>query len=200
MVAAALSFLLAACGAPGTYYEKSPENVRKSLKSARLPYHILGSTAAGSSVKTPDDQTVITTILDKNRSELMRFVTTITPEGTGSRVNTVIAPPEGANAERAQKAMQENGFATVMLDKLAAEHVAAAVEGRPFDMMFATPAMAKGMINANPEMRAAMNEANASAAAMNEAVEAADNRPAIYRETTQFGQPTAPIGDSNPRY
>lgn len=163
------ALLLVACGAQGTYFEKSPEAVKSALKSATLPYHVLGNSAAGSNVTMPDDQTVVTSLLDKDGNELARFVTTITPDGTGSRVNTEIEGPQGPNSERAKDAMKKHGFAVVLLEKLAAEHVTASIEGRPFDMMFATPGFAKGMAAFNPGVKAQIDQANANAAAMNAA-------------------------------
>lgn len=168
LLAALGSLLLAGCGASGTYYEKSPQAVVSALKSATLPYHVLGNTAQGSRVTQPDENTVVTAILGPGQSELLRFVTTITPDGSGSRVSVDVQPPEGRNSEKAAKAMAENGFAMGMMGKLAQEHVAAAIEGRPFDMMFAAPPMAKGMLAANPEAQAHIDGANQAAASMNQ--------------------------------
>jgi hypothetical protein len=162
------ALLLAACGAQsGTYYEKSPEAVKTALKSAVLPYHILGEHAAGSKVTTPDGNTVVTAILGKDGNEMMRFVTTITADGAGSRINTDVQAPQGANSDRAKDTMKKQAFAMALMEKLAAEHVAAAVEGRPFDMMFATPGMSKGMAAMNPGMKAHFDQANANAEAFN---------------------------------
>ncbi len=162
--------LLASCGASGTYYEKSPQAVVAALKAATLPYHILGDKAQGSRVTQPDANTIVTAVLGPDQSELIRFVTTIAPDGAGSRVSVDVQPPEGRNHERATKAMAQNGLTMGLMDKLAKEHVAAAIEGRPFDMMFATPAMAKGMLAANPAARAQIQDANSAAASMNEAM------------------------------
>jgi hypothetical protein len=193
-----LTLLLAACGMDGTYYEKAPDSVRAALKSAKLPYHILGTQATGSRVDTPDDQTVVTAVLGPNNSEMVRFITTITADGTGSRVKTIIAPPTGPNAERAQAAMQQNGYATALLDKLATEHVAAAIEGRPFDMMFATDPMAKGMINADPQMKAHVDAANANAAAMSEMMHSDQfgDKSGLASDDFKFGDPVMPAAGS----
>ena len=162
--------LLASCGVSGTYYEKSPPAVVAALKAATLPYHILGDKAQGSRVTQPDANTVVTAVLGPDQSELIRFVTTIAPDGAGSRVSVDVQPPEGRNHERATKAMAQNGLTMGLMDKLAKEHVAAAIEGRPFDMMFATPSMAKGMLAANPAVQAQIQQANSAAASMNEAM------------------------------
>jgi len=163
VLACAGAVLLVACGGGGKYYEKTPEQVASALKSAHLPVHVLGGTVAGSRVSQPDDDTVVTALLDRNGSEVMRFVTTFTPDGPGARVATEIRPPEGNNKDRATEAMQANGFAMGMMKKLADEHVAAAIEGRPFDMMFASPPMAKGMMGAMPGMQERINQANETA-------------------------------------
>lgn len=161
--------LLAACGMQGKYYEQTPQAIHAALRSATLPYHVLGSMAQGSRVTRPDNNTVVTAVLGPNQSEMIRFVTTITPDGTGSRVLVEVRPPEGNNSARAAQAMKSNGFAMAMMKKLADEHVAAAIEHRPFDMMFATDPMAKGMIGANPGMQEQIDAANRGAADINQA-------------------------------
>ncbi|MDG6080014.1 hypothetical protein E3U23_12530 [Erythrobacter litoralis] len=122
-----------------TYYEKSPEEIRRAIASAYLPVHILGDTVKRSRVTQPADGTVVTALLDENDVELMRFVTTVTPDDTGATVKTDVVQPEGKHAERAHKAMKEQTFAMSLLEVLAEEHVAAAIEGRPFDMLAFNP-------------------------------------------------------------
>lgn len=167
--------LLAACGNSGKYYEKTPEQVAAALQSAYLPTHVLGGSVAGSRVTQADSNTVVTALVDAQGNELMRFITTITPEGAGSRVATEIRPPEGTHKNRASEAMQKNGLAMGLMDGLANEHVAAAIEGRPFDMMFANP-MAKGMAGAIPGMREQIDQANAGAMEMAQAEQEAEFR------------------------
>lgn len=127
-----------------TYYEKPPSEVMSALSSAYVPTHILGSYVEGSRVTMPDGKTVVTALIDANGAELMRFVTTVTADGTGSLVDTVVEAPEGEHAERAAEAMKSQAFTMSLMEKLADEHVAAAIEGRPFDMLAFNP-MAKGM-------------------------------------------------------
>ncbi|WP_188818397.1 hypothetical protein [Novosphingobium indicum] len=154
--------LVAACGNSGEYYEKPPKQVTSALKSAYLPTHVLGGSVKASRVTQPDAETVVTALLAENNSELMRFVTTVVPDGDGSRVSTAILPPEGRNKVRAEKALAENGLAMGLMSAVAKEHVAAAIEGRPFDMMFASP-MGKGMIGAMPGMSERIDAANKAA-------------------------------------
>lgn len=156
--------LLVSCGDSGKYYEKSSQEVASALKSAYLPTHVLGGTVAGSRVSQPDRNTIVTALLAQDGSELMRFVTILSPDGTGTRVATEIRPPEGRNKDRATQAMEANGFAMGMMEKLAEEHVTAAIEGRPFDVTFATPPMAKGMMGAMPGMSKQIDAANEAAA------------------------------------
>ncbi|MDE8650830.1 hypothetical protein [Novosphingobium album (ex Liu et al. 2023)] len=163
LAAIVMTGLLAGCGASGTHYDKTPQQVAAALRSAYLPTHILGSTVKGSRVSQASDGAIVTALLDENGRELMRFVTTVTPDGAGSRVATAVEPPHGANAERAGKAMAQNGYAMGLMKLLAKEHVAAAIEGRPFDMMFASPPMAKEMLGAMPDVQARINQANAGA-------------------------------------
>ena len=127
-----------------TYYEKPPSQVMSAISGAYLPVHILGSYVEGSRVTMPDDHTVVTALLDRDGTELMRFVTTVTADGTGSLVDTVVEAPEGRHAKGAEKAMKSQAFTMSLMEKLADEHVAAAIEGRPFDMLAFNP-MAKGM-------------------------------------------------------
>ena len=169
LVSMLAALLLGACGEQGKHYEQSPQAIRSSLRAAILPYHILGSQAKGTKVIQLDDSRTAVAVLGPNDSEMMRFVTTVTPDGTGSRVLVELAPPEGRNKDRAAKAMESNAIAMILMKKLADEHVAAAIEHRPFDMMFATPAMAKSMIGASPEIRAQIDGANRAASSMNEA-------------------------------
>jgi hypothetical protein len=165
VLGAAGAVLLSACGPSGTYYEKTPEQVAAALRAAYLPTHVLGSTVTGSRVSQPDASTVVTALLDAEGRELMRFVTTVTPEGTGSRVSTDVRPPEGSHKERAVEAMEKNGFVMGLMGGLANEHVAAAIEGRPFDMMFANP-VAKTMAGAVPGVKEQIDQANAGAMEM----------------------------------
>jgi hypothetical protein len=199
--------LLAACGQSGVYYEKTPEQVAAALKDAYLPTHILGGGIERSRVSQPDANTVVTALIGGDGSEAMRFVTTITPDGTGSRVLTVIQPPEGKNKERAAEMMASQAYAMSMMDSLAQEHVAAAIEGRAFDMMFATNPAAKAMLNSDPQMREQLrqiNEANTEFARMEQEMAAAEgtsrsghgSRRARDRSEPEFGQPMLdPGGD-----
>lgn len=127
-----------------TYYEKPPSEVMSALSSAYVPTHILGSYVKGSRVTMPDGKTVVTALIDENGAELMRFVTTVEADGTGSLVDTVVEAPEGEHAKGAAEAMKSQAFTMSLMEKLADEHVAAAIEGRPFDMLAFNP-MAKGM-------------------------------------------------------
>ncbi|MCC6829657.1 MAG: hypothetical protein IT550_15665 [Novosphingobium sp.] len=145
-----------------------------ALKSATLPYHVLGNQAQGTRVTQPDPNTVVTAVLAADQNEMIRFVTTIAPDGSGSRVSTAVEPPRGRYSAHAGKAMAENAYAMALMGKLAHEHVAAAIEGRPFDMLFATAPMARGMLAANPEAQAHIDAANQSAAAMNAAADHGD--------------------------
>lgn len=128
------------------HYDKTPHEVKAAIAAAYLPTHILGSYIHGSKVSTPDENTVVTSLLGENGAELMRFVTTVTADGTGSEVDTVVQPPEGDYAERAQEAMKSHAYTMALMEKLADEHVAAAIEGRPFDMLAFNPA-AKAVAN-----------------------------------------------------
>lgn len=157
------ALLLASCCA-GEYYEKTPQEVTSALSAAYLPVHVLGGTVADSRVTQPDSNTVVTALIDRNGSEMMRFVTTLTPDGAGTRVATEVRPPKGRNEDRASAAMKANGVVLGLMEKLAEEHVAAAIEGRPFHMTFATSPMAKGMMGAVPGMSEQIDAANEAAA------------------------------------
>lgn len=123
------------------HYEKSPREVRAAIAAAHVPTHILGQYVKGSRVSTPDDRTIITALIDENGRELMRFVTTVTADGTGSEVTTEVAAPQGAYAARAADAMQKQKLTMALMGKLADEHVASAIEGRPFDILAMNPAV-----------------------------------------------------------
>ncbi|MGB3807904.1 MAG: hypothetical protein WA936_11955 [Erythrobacter sp.] len=147
----------------GTEYARSPQDVRAALKSAHVPTHVLGQHVAGSRVRVVEGGHVVTALLDHEGREIIHFVSTIEERGGGSHVSTDVVPAPGEHAARAQEAMKKNAFATNLLDKLADEHVAAAIEGRPFDMMFATPPAAKEMIGMTPGLGNQIADANASA-------------------------------------
>lgn len=154
---------LAACGQQGKYYEQTPRQVTASLRTAKLPLYILGSTAQGSKVTQPDDHTIVMAPTDSNSSELVRFVATINADGAGSRVAVEVAPPEGRYKQRIADRMAENGMAIALLRRLAQEHVDAAIEHRSFDMTMGNP-----MVNAVPGMREQLEQANANGMAMQE--------------------------------
>lgn len=166
ILAIAAAVLLAACGETGVHYDKSPEQVAAALKAAHLPTHVLGGNIKRSRVTQPDASTVVTALVAADGSEAMRFVTTITPDGSGSRVLTEVQAPEGQNAESASRAMASEGYAMALMGGLANEHVAAAIEGRPFDMLFAANPMAKEALRNKPGVQEQINRANASAARM----------------------------------
>ncbi len=151
VAAAAAAMLLSACGPQGEYYDKSPSAVVSALRIAPLPTQVMGGTVAGKRVTQPDEGTVVIAALDMNQTELVRFVATLTPDGSGTRVAVDVAPPEGRNKDRFAKASETNALAAAMLPALAKEHVDAAIDGRPFDMASMNPAakMVPGMADAN---------------------------------------------------
>ena len=158
---------LAACGASGDYYEKPPADVAKAIKGAYLPTHVLGSQIKRSRVTQPSPDTVVTTLLGAGGREMMHFVTTITPDGSGSRVSTELSIPEGVK-DRLDEAVSKDPMAAHamnVMQMLAKEHVAAAIEGRPFDMTLGNP-NAKAAMAMNPEMKQHVDAANAAAADM----------------------------------
>lgn len=154
-------------GASAQHYDVPPAQAMSRIASAYLPTHVLGSNIKGSRVSLSGQDTVITSLIAEDGTELMRFVTKVEADGKGSSVSTTIEPPTGANAERAAKVMQSQALAMSLLDLLAKEHVAAAIEQRPFNMLAMSPggsAMAKNI----PGMQEHLDQANASAAAMAE--------------------------------
>ena len=158
---------LAACGASGDYYEKPPADVAQAIKGAYLPTHVLGSQIKRSRVTQPSPDTVVTTLLGAGGREMMHFVTTITPDGSGSRVSTELSIPEGVK-DRLDEAVSKDPMAAHamnVMQMLAKEHVAAAIEGRPFDMTLGNP-NAKAAMAMNPEMKQHVDAANAAAAEM----------------------------------
>ena len=161
------AILLASCGNSGEYYEKSPEQVTQAIKSAHLPTHVLGRQVKRSRVTQPAPDTVITTLLGEGGREMMHFVTTVTPDGTGSRVATEIAVPEGVK-ERLDEAVENDpmaNYAMNLMHVVAREHVVAAIEGRPFDMTLGNP-NAQAAMEMNPEIRAQIEQANKAASDM----------------------------------
>ncbi len=145
------------------HYDVSPAEVRTSLSNAYVPVHVLGSYVKGSRVSKPDKETVVTSLIDAQGRELMRFVTKVEPDGEGSSVSTTVEPPVGPKAERVTKAMQSQPIVVALMNKVAQEHVDAAIEKRPFNMMALNPA-GEAMANTMPGMKEHIAEANENAA------------------------------------
>ena len=165
----ALCAALAACGSQGEYYEQSPAQVAASLKHARLPFYILGTTAQGSRISQPDPQTVVMAPTDANHSELIRFVATIAPDGEGSRVAVAVLPPEGRNKDRVAERLGSQGIAAALLAKVAQEHVDSAIEHRSFDMTLGNP-----VVGAVPGMKQALDQAHENGMAVQDAMSGMD--------------------------
>lgn len=150
-------------GSGGEHYDVPPSQVRASLSSAYVPVHVLGSYVKGSRVTRPDNETVVTALIGDGGVELMRWVTKVEADGEGSSVSTTIEPPVGKNAERAAEAMKSNGFIMSLMNKVAQEHVDAAIEKRPFNMMAFSPA-GEAITNTVPGMKEEVARANETAA------------------------------------
>ena len=181
----------------GTHYDKSPAQVKAALSAAYLPTHILGQYVKGSRVTMPDDKTVVTALIAEDGSELMRFVTTVIADGTGSEVDTEVRQPEGKYSKPAAEAMKSQAFTMSLMEKLADEHVAAAIEGRPFDMLAFNP-MAKGIARAAGYDKQ-FNEASAAAMDMARAEQddfAAGDRFANDEWVESSTEPEPDYGDS----
>lgn len=151
----------------GQHYDMPPAEVRSLIANAYLPTHVLGTMVKGSHVTLPDGETVVTALIAQDGSELMRFVTTVKADGAGSVVSTTVEPPQGVHAEQAAAAMQSQAYTMALMDKLAQEHVAAAIERRPFNMLAMNPA-ANAMLAADPEISESIAQANEAAAMLSE--------------------------------
>ena len=162
-VGLAAALALAGCGKQGVHYDKTPTQVKTSLRQSHLPLYILGSMAQGSHVTQPDDETVVMAPTDGNGSELIRFVATVVPDGEGSRVAVAVLPPEGRNKDRIAERMQHQGFTMAIMQRLAAEHVASSIEHRSFDMTLGNP-VAKMV----PGMQQSLEQAHENGMAMQE--------------------------------
>lgn len=147
------------------HYDVPPVQVLTSLSNAMVPTHVLGSHIKGSRVTRPDNKTVVTALIGADGAEMMRFVTTVEADGEGSSVSTAIEPPVGKNAERAAKAMQSQAYTMALMEKLAQEHVDAAIEKRPFNMLALNPA-GDAMVKGDPRMKEQIQQANEAAAMM----------------------------------
>ena len=196
------ALLLVACGQQGTFYEKSPDEVVAALRSAHLPLALIGQEDGSSRVRANDDGTVSTIIVNARGEDMLQLVTTIIPEGTGSRVSMALRPPEGRHAERVAQALSSNDYARSMMSRLADEHLAAAMEGRRFDLTFASPPMARAMLNATPEMRNEIDRANRameSASTMSRQLDAME-RQNDMREDVEAMQRAANLNRSSENY
>lgn len=154
---------LAACGQSGTYYEKSPEDVMNAIEKVRVPTAIMGRDISGFNVSRPLDNTVLITLTDASGKELYRIVNQVEADGNGSRVISQSQTPDGKALTGKLGGHQAN-----MMNQFNEEIVAAAIEGRSFDMMFATSPVAKSMLGNNPEMQAQIENANEAMLTMSE--------------------------------
>ena len=154
-------------GASAQHYDVPQAQAMSRIANAYLPTHVLGTYVKGSRVSISGKDTVITSLIAQDGSELMRFVSKVEADGTGSSVTTTVEPPQGAHAERAAAAMQSQAYTMALMDQLAQEHIAAAIEQRPFNMLAFNPA-GNAMLNADPEMREAIQQANEAAAMLAE--------------------------------
>lgn len=130
-----LALALTGCGNSGTFYDKSPSAVAMSLRATKLPSYMMGETIMGQRVTQPDKDTVVISAIATNQSEAVRFIVKLKPEDEGTRVAVNVQAPEGQNKVRFEK----SGNGAAKLTPFAQEHVAAAIEGRPFEMSAMTP-------------------------------------------------------------
>ena len=154
---------LAACGQSGTYYEKSPEQVMKAIEKVRVPTALMGRSINNFRVSRPLDDTVLIVLTDSRGKELYRIVNQVEADGAGSRVITQAQTPDGKALNAKLDSHQAN-----MMNQFTNEIVASAIEGRSFDMMFATNPAAKAMIGNNPEMQAQIQASNEAMLAISE--------------------------------
>lgn len=149
----------------GQHYEVSQAQALSRIANAYVPTHVLGTLVKGSRVTLSGKDTAITALIAQDGSELMRFITKVEADGTGSLVSTTIGPPTGPHAERAAAAMQSQAYTMGLMELLAQEHVDAAIEQRPFNMLAMNPA-GDAMLRDMPGMKEHIDDANASAALM----------------------------------
>lgn len=152
-------------GASAQHYDVPQAQAMSRIANAYLPTHVLGTYVKGSRVSISGSDTVITSLIAQDGSELMRFVTTVKADGEGSAVSTTVQPPQGEHAERATAAMQSQAYTMALMDQLAQEHVAAAIEQRPFNMLAFNPA-GEAMLNSMPGMKEQIDQANSAASMM----------------------------------
>jgi hypothetical protein len=178
-------FLLSACGESGKYYEKSPDAVISAIESAVLPT-VSDRSLVGSTVSKPDKNTIIVTAKDELGGDVFRIVTRLTPEGNGTRVET-----------RFEQLHKRKGHDPAMSQKFAVEHVAAAVEGRPFDMMFATAPVAKAVALADPETAERVKNAGAAMTAFSKMEQDSHQDRKQRKFDEEYGDDWAASGDDD---
>ncbi len=155
-------------GSSGEYYDRTPAQIVTALENAHLPVHILGGAIVDSQVHSKGDGTVITALIGQDGREAMHFITTIDASGNGANVSTTVAPPGGDLKSKANEALAAQPYAAQLLGLLAKEHVDAAIDGRPFDMLFATNPMARKMLDEQAGMREHIDDINAANSQMDE--------------------------------
>ena len=174
MFGAALSLMLVACGQSGVYFEQSPEQISSALHSTTPPLALLGESIKRARVYD-EGGNIITAFSDSRGKELLHIVTTVSPEGEGARVSsTLLVNPEFNSG------LVNPGLVQQMAD----EHVASAIEGRVFDVTFAAPGLAKAALSRIPggsERLEAINEGVAFGTEMRQMIDEAE-REMEFRE------------------
>lgn len=141
------AMLIGACSQSGTYYDKTPDAIAAALTDANLSPMLAGD-ISDKTVSRPNPNTIVITGNDELGGDVFRIVANLTPDGSGTVVNT-----------KFELLHKKKGHDEYMAQKMATEHVAAAIEGRPIDVMAAANPLAKAVVNSNPEMSKAANQA-----------------------------------------
>lgn len=151
------ALFLAGCGSDGEYYEKSPDAIATAISNAELS-PMIGGDVSDKSISRPDKNTVTITAHDDFGGDVFKITSKLTPDGSGTRVQTEF-----------KLLHKKKGHDQYMAQKMATEHVAAAIEGRSPDIMAAAHPMARAIVNSNPEMKKTINQGLDAAMAMERA-------------------------------
>ena len=170
-----VSLFMAACGQSGTYYEKSPDEIAKAIEGATLAT-VGDRRLVGSEVTRPSANMVVTAAKDQLGGDVFRIITKLTPDGDGTYVETHF-----------EQVGKRKGHDENMAQLFAAEHVTAAIEGRSFDMMFASNPAAKAIIEQNPEAARRMKASGEAMVAFSKMEQDAAKQEQHERFEKQYG-------------
>lgn len=167
-VALVAALLLAACGfaASGHVYDETPREVRQRLPQIDPPYQIFGSAVTDSRVVNRGDGSVMWTLIDADRLELLQLIASVGDAGgSRSRVAVSVQPPAGKYAKRVGQGIAQNPAIVRLYRRAMEEQIDAGLNGHEFRMAAIQAELAAAAVVSMPRMASQLDEAAKQSAA-----------------------------------